>query len=239
VESDTDGSYVCTKSGDSVVPSLQNDKDGPVLKFTGLKANTITVIRIDVKIGYDYQIPCHCVQSANGEWKRECPPPPSIGYVRKTYISSAQKRDIQESQKHEDVYDCGFDRDIYSLFLFFNDFTVDGDYYKILLVSVDLTSDVNVLVCKDYTGCFTGSVPGKTGGTYKDRDCVWTPVSCDDRDRCTVDQCIPQYVLEDSNFPSAKCIHLPSCDSEVISGYCYYINDYPENWDCSKKCKKK
>jgi hypothetical protein len=237
VESETDASYSCSPSGVLVVSSFTYIDAGPVLTFTGLEANTITVIRIDLIIDCGMDCSCRCYKDLEtGKWSTVCP---SSGYARVSRISTAQnvtkKRDIQESHMHGDR-DCDIlDRDVYSLAMFFDDYVVDGDYHQIPLVSVDFTNNCNLLVCFDYTGCYVGEV-GTPLATYKDRICNWYPISCDDGDPCTIDQCIPPFREEYNENRPANCIHIDSCGSNEISGYCYYIDRGHENWDCSYWC---
>jgi hypothetical protein len=249
VESETDASYSCSPCGASVVPSLYNDDYGPVLNFTGLKASTKTVIRIDMIIDpWIFFSLCECIKDPDsGEWSQECSGLTSEGYLRVSHISSAQNGELNGTHQTHDItkkrviregYNCEtMDHDVYLVALGFNDYTVDGDYHQIPLVYVDFTNIDDILVCNDPTDCSIGEVSGKTGDSYKDRYCHWTPVSCDDGDPCTIDQCLPttnELVKMNGNEP--YCIHIDSCGSNEIYGYCHYIDRGDKNWDCSYGC---
>jgi hypothetical protein len=224
VVSMTDAEHSCTKSGASVVPSFHDN----VLSFKQLKSNTKTVIRIDLIIGCDMDCECPCWVQPGVVFDDQCGCYNSAGYPRQSRISSAQK-------VYQDINPNNLPA------MFFNDYKVDGNYHQIPLVSVNFTKLFDVLVCLDFTGCSIAELPGKkTGCTYKDRDCKWYDVSCDDGDPCTIDQCIPPYQLYDykegRTFPP-NCIHIDTCGSDKIPGYCYdYNTNNGKNWNCSKEC---
>jgi len=117
----------------------------------------------------------------------------------------------------------------YTTALQFNSYTVDGAYNQISTVYMNITNICDVFNCEDFTGCYTGVAAGKIDGTYLDRGCIWTPVSCDDGNPDTTDQCLPPYeTIQVSNYPP-NCIHVPS---NVNTGYCYYYED----WECDTVC---
>jgi len=198
------------------------DEDRLVLEFTGLKANTNTVIRIDLTIECNINCGCGC---PIGDDKCTCG---STGYVRIDRVNTAHKRFIHEYQQF-------IGDESYSLAMVLNDYVVDGEENQIPSVFVNFTDICNVMSCIDYTGCYTGVVSDKAEGSYKDRYCIWEPVSCDDGDPCTIDQCLPPSEYEPvRNFPP-NCIHIDSCESEQLSGYCYdYASRVP--WNCNKNC---
>jgi hypothetical protein len=245
VANKTDSTKTCTTCGGLVVPTLTRIKSGPVLELTGIEANTRSVIRIDLILGCDIACDCHCgIDEVTGLWTKACK---TIQYVRIDYINGAtapksttnttthkKKRSLQETQRHAD--DCStIDRNIDALAMFFNDYEVNGDYFKIPLVTVDFINVCDILRCSDLSGCWDYKIPGQIEGTYKDRRCDWHLVSCDDGDPCTIDQCIPPHNPTAEQSP-ANCIHINSCESNEITGYCH---DYLElgAWNCSQKCK--
>jgi hypothetical protein len=231
----TDASKTCTKCGATVVPSLSYIKTGPVLELTGIKKNTRSVIRIDLSVGSDIDCDSHCIkESETGVWIEL--DVASLPYVRKSYVNSALKRYLQESQLNSD-WCTAIDRDIFVLVMFFNSYEVNGDYYQIPLVSVDFINICQIIDCSDLSGCWNFHIPGQIGGTYKGRSCEWYPVSCDDGDSCTIDQCIPPINPTHEHIPP-NCTHIDSCGSDEISGYCYdYNSGALWAWDCNNKCK--
>jgi hypothetical protein len=214
-----------------VEPSSSYNQTGPVLQFldlelTGITKNTQAVIRIDLKVTCDIDCDCHCLQDPEeGSWGALCA---SVSYVRKDNINTAtKKRDIISDWCN------AINRDVYALSMFFFDFEVNGDFYLVPLVSVDFINICRIMDCSDLSGCWNFYLPEQIGG-YANRSCNWSPVPCDDGDDCTIDQCLPPFGSPNDPSPPPNCIHIDSCGSDEITGYCYNYNH--NSWNCSFKC---
>jgi len=198
-----------------------------VLQFNGLTKNTRTVIRIDLIV--ESNLDCGCWCELKGTTGKDCACPESIS-PRTTHLSSA-KRDLQSDKfrpTRDATRELGFDEMTVALFV--NDYYINDDYYTFPVQYMPFDSLCHFLNCQDYTGCYTAITPGKVGNTYKDRNCEFVEVSCDDGDDQTNDRCVPPRNPSSTNIPN--CIHTGL--DEPLNGYCYYV-DGP-GYKCQQSC---
>jgi len=237
VASLVDATRSCSASGVYVEPSITEENyEYSTLQFTGLKRNTRAVIRLDLIIQCDLDCQCSCYREEDEEhcYCGSTPIP------RQTHISTAEKRDIEESHVVMSD-DIGYDP--YQVVLYFTDYYVNGDYFPVSVKLVTFSNLCGVLSCLDYTGCYTGVIQ-QTGNSYKDRICIFEDVSCDDGYDCTKDVCIPPAVpyFNKPRVPPA-CIHREICDESNLGGSignCYYNYEYNCHHYCDSNddCKE-
>jgi hypothetical protein len=224
--------------GAMVVPTFssyenENSVTVFVLHFKGLTKNTRTVIRLDLLIECDLDCGCSCDIGPNDKISCVCP---ASTTPRRTHLSGSKKRYQQQS---------GFDLtgsnsklivglDPYTVALLINDYSVNDNYYTFPEEFVLFADETlcKILSCDDYTGCFTGTVSGKIGNSYKDRSCEFVEVSCDDGDDETNDRCVPpRSPSSEPNMPP-NCIHTGW--DETLDGYCYYF--IGKGYNCQQSC---
>jgi len=222
----------CSDNGAMVEPTFTYYEDEfneiiYVLQFSGLTQNTNTVIRLDIVI--ECNLDCGCSCDVQPDDKTTCVCPASTT-PRRTHLSETRKRHQQQSESHP-KWIVGIDP--YQVALLINDYYINDDYYTFPVLDVLFADGTlcEIVSCDDYTGCFTGSVSGKIGNSYKDRTCDFAEVSCDDGDEETYDRCIPPSQPNDEPNMPPNCIHTGW--DETLDAYCYYLN---QGYDCEYSC---